>query len=157
MDASKTVRPAESWKAGEILNQVRATRKQEGVNGQVYWNTSALMRNNTLDWALERETYQQPALVPALLWLDSSSPDTPRMMAKQQNNRFELAWEPASDGKTGFYVLQSKRGKEWQTEVLAGTRQCCAFQRPWPEVVALTAISRFGNASSPAVLELKAE
>src|SRR5262249_23491192 len=134
MDATKTVRPSEGWKPAEILQQVKVTRGQEGVSGQIYWNTSALMHNNVLDWALERGVYRQPALIPALAWLDSASPDIPKVETRQEANRVELRWEPAKDGKTEFYVLQTRRGREWLMQVLPRTQQCCAFQRPWPEV-----------------------
>jgi len=154
MDATKTTRLSESWKPAEILNQVRLTREQTGVSGQVYWNMGALMHNSALDFALEREAYRQTAVTPALPWLDSSTPDTPKLLAKCDTSHFELSWDPANDGKVRSYLLQTKRGREWTTEVLPKTKQCCRFQRPWPDAVAVTSISRFGNASSPAVLEL---
>jgi uncharacterized lipoprotein YddW (UPF0748 family) len=155
IDASKTTRRSDAWKPAEIVNQVRITREQNGVVGQVYWNFGTLMRNTTLDLALEREAYRQPAIVPALPWLDSSSPDTPSPIATRVLSRFDLSWDSPSDSKTRCYLLQSKRGKLWQAEMLPATKVRCTFQRPWPEAIALTAVSRFGTMSPPAVLELR--
>lgn len=154
MDATKTVRATEAWKPVEIINQLGLTREQNGVNGQVYWNMSALMRNSVLDSALQRQAYRQPALVPALAWLDASNPEIPKLAVKLVSGRIEVSWEELSNPKTRLYVLQTKRGREWLTEVFPDQKRCCVFPRPWPEVIALSAISRFGNASSPAVLEL---
>jgi uncharacterized lipoprotein YddW (UPF0748 family) len=160
IDATKTTptRSPEVWKPGEILNQVRITRQPSAAaSGQIFWNMGTLMRNNVLDSVLEREVYQQFAITPALAWLDSSVPDTPKLIAEREGSGVELAWEPPNDGRTTKYLLQTRRGRQWSSEVLGASKKYYVLQRPLPDVIALRALTRFGNASSPAVLELKHE
>ncbi|HTD88142.1 MAG TPA: family 10 glycosylhydrolase, partial [Candidatus Binatia bacterium] len=61
LDSTKTSR---RWKPEEIVNQIRLTRQQTGVSGHIHWNMKSLMRNSAFYEALERQVYQQPALVP---------------------------------------------------------------------------------------------
>ena len=152
MDTTKTMR---RWEPKEIVDQIQLTRKQPGTSGHIHWNMKALMRNETLDTALEREVYTQPALVPAMPWLDRSAPEKPRLVVGGTNKI--LRWEEAGQEKPALWVLQFRRGKEWSTRIMPGIQTSLELEAPTPQVLAVIAVDRYGNTSHPTVLEQKSE
>jgi uncharacterized lipoprotein YddW (UPF0748 family) len=155
MPGLDTTRTGQRWKPEEIVNQIRLTRKQEGTSGHAHWNMRSLMRNSSLDAALEREVYAQAAMVPSSPWLSRGAPAKPLLAATDGQVALAVSWEPGKQEKVWLWLLQTRQGKEWTTQILPGSRTDYAFgQRP--EVLALTAVDRCGNASRPAVLQLKA-
>jgi len=155
LDATKTIRRSEPWSLGEVLQQIRLSRQRPGVSGQVFWNMSALMRNRALDAALENEIYAQPALVPACTWLGTTNPASPQISVAQSGRRLDLKWDSAKE--TGRFLLQTRRNGEWTTEVLSASRLSCGYDKPWPDVIALAAVDRYGNLTQPTVIERKAD
>jgi uncharacterized lipoprotein YddW (UPF0748 family) len=155
LDATKTTRRSEPWSLGEITQQIRLSRQQAGVCGQVFWNMSALMRNRALDTALENQIYAQPALVPASTWLSGAVPASPIMRVAQYGRRLDLKWDSNKD--TGRFLLQTRRNGSWVSEVLPDSTLSCGYDKPWPEIISLAAIDRYGNLSRPAVIEHKAD
>lgn len=143
---------ARRWQPQEIINQIRLTRKQPGANGHVLWNMRSLARNQQFDEALEKEVYQQPALPPPAPWLSRSRPGKPKVAAESQGGATKVYWAPADPGKTSLWVLQTQTAGHWNTEIISGALTSQTVKGPAPETIALTAVDRYGNASSPAVL-----
>jgi hypothetical protein len=144
------VKLGEKWTSGEILNQVRLTRKESGSPGNIFWSMKCLMENRGgFATVLERDLYTEPALVPASPWLDQQPPGKPAALAGTGNN---IAWEPAGAEKASLWVLQTKTGGEWHVTVLPGGTKGYRFAS-LPDAIAVTAIDRCGVASSPAVLQ----
>jgi uncharacterized lipoprotein YddW (UPF0748 family) len=150
MDTTKTNR---RWKTEEIINQIRLARKQPGASGHVHWDMHTLMRNTELDAALEREVYEQPALVPACPWLDPTVPAKPQVTLGEPKSSVQISWVCGGPEQVWAWLLQTRRGKEWSTAVLPGRKMSQMFESPLPEAISLTAVNRFGNASRPAVVE----
>src|SRR5687767_14765233 len=63
----------------EIPDQIRTTRARAGTSGNLLYNTTATLKRNggALATALAQDLYKNPALVPAVPWLDSTPPPTP--------------------------------------------------------------------------------
>ena len=142
--------------ASEIVNQVRLTRQQPGAGGNIHWSVSALMQNRGgVADALLKEPYLQPALVPASTWLDGSPPSKPALSSESTTGGVKLAWTRTGEEAVWLWVLQTKMGEEWHTEVLSN-RETTRILKPTslPGVIAVTAVDRCGNAGTPAVLEL---
>jgi len=152
MDSTKA---AHRWSPEEIVNQIRVARKQQGVDGHIHWNMKALMRNGALDSALEREVYEQPALFPASPWLERDPPEKPTITVSRGKGALNVAWQTSNPAPVRFWVLQTRTGKEWNTEVLSGERRSHTLTGGSPELIALIALDRYGNASAPQVLERK--
>jgi hypothetical protein len=117
----------------------------------------SLMRSSALDEALEREVYTQPALVPASPWLDNARPEKPRLTAGKADRSAALSvsWAPSVAGKAWLWLLQTRTGSVWKTEVLPAARTSRNWAGAPPEVVAVSAVDRNGNASAAAALELR--
>jgi uncharacterized lipoprotein YddW (UPF0748 family) len=144
------------WPAEEILNQIRLTRRQPGASGDVHWNMKSLMRNENLAQALKREVYAQPAISPALTWVsDDTAPAELRLSITSRGSSTRANWSTEKKEDVWLWVLQFRSKNEWSTRVLPARTTVLALSRTIPEVIAITAIDRYGNASRPAVLEHK--
>jgi uncharacterized lipoprotein YddW (UPF0748 family) len=137
------------WKPEEIVNQIRLARKQSGADGHIHWDMRSLMRGSGLEEALLRELYGQPALTPASPWLGTARPGKPELSV----NGGEIRWRATTVDKPWLWLVQVRRGKEWSSEVLAGNELSRRCEGSLPEVVAVTAIDRNGNASLVAAVE----
>ena len=145
-----------SWPPEEIVNQIQRSRELPGVGGHIHWNMRALMRNASLDEALARGVYQQPALVPALSWLGGSAPGKPRLTLPKDTAGVpaKITWAASGSGKAWLWLLQTRHAGQWTNQILPGTTLSQAMGKSAPDVVALSAVDRKGNVSSPAILSL---
>jgi len=142
-----------TWPAEEIVEQVRLSRRQAGVAGQVHWDMKALMRNGALDAALQREVYSQPALVPAAPWLGHSTPLRPELSLRSESSGQVLNWTVATTQPVQSWLLQFQTRNQWSTQILPGSVRSLRLTLPPPETVAISCVDRYGNASSATVLE----
>ena len=115
------------------------------------------MRNSALDEVLEREVYQQPALMPPSPWLGRTQPAKPKLSVSSSNagSPLEIRWTPSDSGKAWLWLLQTRTGGEWKKEILPATRTARAWNGALPEVVAVSAVSRNGQLSAPSVLQAR--
>lgn len=145
------------WKADEIVNQIRLTRKQPGATGNTLWNASSLRNTNGLAEALTKSLYGQSALVPASPWLDGQPPGKPKLSVQQiaAVKELNLSWQATGPETVWLWVLQTRSGNQWTTEVLPGHTTVRVMKRDsarrWPEYIAVIAVDRCGNTSAPAL------
>ncbi len=145
------------WKADEIVRQIQITRRQPGATGHIHWNMRSLMNSASLDTALERNVYLQSALVPASPWLGSAAPEKPVAFISGvgSETNLRLTWHEGGTKPVWLWVLQTRTGGEWETDILPVERTSSYFGHGMPDAVAVTAVSRTGITSPPAVFELK--
>lgn len=163
LDVTKTVnlnadtgRNKKHWPEQEIINQIRLTRKQGGVNGHVHWNMKSLMRNQGLDDALETQVYAQPALIPASPWLGNSQPAKPALtVAEASPAKLRVTWSAGGAARPSLWLVQARNGREWRTEIMSGDKGSATWTGDLPEVVAVSAVDRIGNISAAAAITKK--
>lgn len=141
------------WDASEILNQILATRKQNGADGNVHFSMKALMRDGDLGTGLKNDVYARQALVPASPWLDNSPPAKPEAGLHKDDLTGALTahWE-SGDGEAPFlWVLYTRTGNSWEYRILpAETTQ---FELTGidvartPNAIGISAVDRMGNES----------
>ncbi|HNW06324.1 MAG TPA: family 10 glycosylhydrolase [Verrucomicrobiota bacterium] len=158
MNSTKVSGPSPSssgWSPQEIVSQIRLTRKQAGVGGHIHWNMKSLMRNNALGEALVRETYQQPALMPLSPWLGRATPAKPQLTlaSPQRAGSLTLSWALAGPGKAWLWLVQTRSGGTWSTQILPGGQSSHTWSGTTPEVVAVSAVNRNGEASAPSLFQ----
>jgi hypothetical protein len=142
----------EKWPPSEIINEIRATRWLHD-EGQVHWNISALMNNAALDAALQHDAYQQPALIPASPWLDSTPPDKPKLTVLMEKNfRLAVRWENSGGEPVRLWVLQFRTDGIWMTEILPANETDRLLENLAPDAISIRAVDRTGNLSAPTVL-----
>ena len=145
MDATKV---GHGWKPEEILRQISITRQRSGVAGHVHWNMKSLMRRTDMDDALLAGAYKAPALVPALTWAGGRQPAQPQLRVSGSKG-LEVSWKVAEADKVSVWILQTRSGSRWQTKILPAGERSCRVVGDLPDVVAITAVNRFGITSRP--------
>jgi uncharacterized lipoprotein YddW (UPF0748 family) len=139
--------------ASEITNQITLSRQiGRNWNGHIHWSAKSLMTNRGGIAGKLAATYTQPAAVPPMNWVSSKAPDAPGVSASAQGANTVVHWKP--DGKTAKVAIQARTGGSWKTLKIAHAASGQA-SIPRADAIAVTAIDRFGNASSPKVLGIQ--
>ncbi|MGC6457935.1 MAG: glycoside hydrolase family 10 protein [Akkermansiaceae bacterium] len=136
--------------ASEILNQVSLTRRV-GKNyvGHVFWSMKSLMQNRGgVNEGLMKNFYQEPALVPPMKWLSKKLPATPAVRAMAAGGNLGLSWSAVPG--CSKYAIQVRFGKTWRMSTVTSGNKI--MLRGQPDAVAISAVDRYGNTSSPRVL-----
>ena len=138
------------WPAGEIVRQIHLTRQQAGIAGHVHWNMGALMKNKGgVATHLAREEYQQPALTPPAR--SGTTPGQPVVAAVSRGEAVRFQWSAPAGETARFWILQTKRGSAWQTEILSGHNFSREYSTP-PDAVSVRTVDKFGQTSRARVL-----
>jgi uncharacterized lipoprotein YddW (UPF0748 family) len=145
------------WKPEEIVRQIQIIRRQAGADGEIHYHLRAFAENPALAGAVQAE-YKQSALVPATPWLDSVPPDKPKLNIAENSERardpsLRVQWETSGGEPAWLWVLQFRTNGVWTTEILPVAQTNWTFKKTAPELIALSAVDRVGNMSSPAALE----
>jgi uncharacterized lipoprotein YddW (UPF0748 family) len=147
-------RSRQRWPVQEIVNQIRLARKQSGVDGNILWSMKSLMRNQGLDDAVETEVYSQPALIPASPWLGTGRPSKPALnVAEASAAKLRVTWTAGNGGKASLWLIQTRNGTEWRTEIMPTDKTNATWTGELPEVVAVSAVDRNGNISAAAAID----
>ena len=147
MDSLKV---GDKWPAAEIVNQITATRRHADA-GHIHWSVMALMKNSALDAALARDTYRQPALIPASPWLNSTSPPPPKLSANLWKKSLHVQWKNSSGEPARWWVLQYRTNENWNTQIFPAGRVDAYLDNASPDAVAVRAVGRTGNLSEAVV------
>jgi uncharacterized lipoprotein YddW (UPF0748 family) len=150
----------DGWKgidndARELTNEILTTRRQSGAAGDILWHSKPLLANHGgVADALRKGVYGEPALVPACPWLEKESPARPVLTFRESGRESKLIWKETS-GPVWQWVVRRKEGNHWTTEILPGgqTKEIVTetTRGAPPEIIAVSAVSRCGNMSEPAV------
>jgi hypothetical protein len=119
----------------------------------------SLMRNSALGDALVKNVYAEPALIPASPWLGSAHPEKPMLsVADAEGGKLRVSWSGGGTGKSHLWVLQTQSQEgEWKAEVLSAQHISRTLEGPAPNVIAISAVDRLGNAGPPVVVRMKHE
>jgi uncharacterized lipoprotein YddW (UPF0748 family) len=143
--------------AAETAKEIELTRGQPGASGDVLWRAAFVMRNPGVAAALAR-TYPAPALVPASPWLGGLPAGKPLLAVRKTAREISLAWKPAGGAPVWQWFLQAKFGGQWRAEILPAAQTNRLFvaggAAVLPQAVAITAVTRVGSLSPPAVCNL---
>ena len=139
------------WPAAEITRQVELARQQNGIAGHIHWNVGALMKNKGgVATQLARDEYRQAALAPAAR--GGGQPlSPPALTAVNQGRGVRLQWSAATGEVARFWIVQSRQGAAWQTEILPGNNFSREFSNP-PEALAVSAVDVFGKIGRSRIL-----
>ncbi len=139
--------------ASEITNQIDLSRKiGDNWNGHIHWSAKSLVTNRGGIATKLSNTYTQAAAIPPMPWINNKSPEAPAVSASLQGDKTAVSWKSA--GSIAKIAIQAKIGGSWKTlRVAPSGAQSTTIPRA--EMIAITALDRFGNASSPKVLGLR--
>ena len=142
----------EKWGPEEIARQIKVTRNQSGVGGQIFYHLRNLTDNHGLMEVI-RAACPQAALVPVLPRQNSGSPNPPRLTVSDDwASRLTVGWDSAG-GAARLWVLQYRTNNVWTTEILPAGQNRWVFESSKPDVVAVSAVDRSGNLGPPVALK----
>jgi uncharacterized lipoprotein YddW (UPF0748 family) len=140
------------WEPDEIARQIKITRNQPAACGEIFYHLRSLTDNPALA-AMVRAEYTQTALVPASPWLDSVPPDKPKLTIGESFAGLRFQWETSGGEPAWLWILQFRTNEVWTTEILPANQTSQTFFNSRPEIIAVSAVDRVGNVSSPAALK----
>ncbi|MFO1501457.1 MAG: family 10 glycosylhydrolase [Verrucomicrobiota bacterium] len=147
-----------AWTSTEIVKQIRITQKQAGAAGNVLWNMTSLLQNNAgLADSLRKGPFASPAVVPVCSWLNPGAPAKP--ILKPEADQPRLSWRDPGEKEIWLWVYQTQRGGKWATTIFPGHKTSISLPKEGsatrPDVVAVTALNRYGAAGPTSVLDLR--
>ncbi|MFH7026350.1 MAG: glycoside hydrolase family 10 protein [Heteroscytonema crispum UTEX LB 1556] len=151
---------SKGWNAQEIVYQIRVTRGFAGAGGNVHFSMKPLMQNRGgISDLLPKEVYNNPALVPASPWLNKILPGKPVLSISKDkiSGNFQLNWKPTGREKVWLWVVQTKTGSEWTTNILPASQNSYSLNNTQVESVAVSGVTRFGMQGGSAVVEVYEE
>jgi uncharacterized lipoprotein YddW (UPF0748 family) len=151
MDSLKV---GEKWPPAEIVNQINVTRRYADA-GHIHWSVMALMKNPALDAALARDSYRQPALIPASPWLNATSPPPPKLSVTVWGKSTHAQWQNGIGRPASCWLLQSRTNGIWTTQILPASRMDSYLDNFMPDAISVRAVDRVENLSEPAIWTLK--
>jgi hypothetical protein len=144
------VTQAPKWGTEEIVRQIEYTRQLPNP-GYVHWNLSSLAANTKLQKELLRRVYTELALVPVNPG-DAGPASKPSLTGeKKVGDQHMLRWSVPSGQMVSAWVVQLKRGKDWETRILPANTRGELMNLQNVSAVAVSAISRFRNQSPSAI------
>ncbi len=143
-----TSQVAKAWPARELLDQVDLLRTRPAAGGHIHFSMVALMQDRDgLATALRAGPYAQPALVPALPWLDAAAPAPPRLRAA--GARVEI--DPAPGAPAARWAVW-RRGADGAWRLAVQPLHERSLAREGAAAVAVQAVGRTGLLSAAQLL-----
>jgi uncharacterized lipoprotein YddW (UPF0748 family) len=148
-----------NWRTDELVGQIHVTRGQAGATGNIHFTMNVFMQNpDSLVERLRDVTYREPALVPASTWLGGRAPPRPvARLATLTRDTVEVRIEAGPGGQPARWVVQSRYGELWQTEILPGSASTHRLPARTPagalRTVAVSGVDRLGHQGSAALLD----
>ena len=143
--------------AAEILDQIRLTRAEPGASGEIFFSMKVFMQDpDSVAERLARDSYGNPALVPASPWLDATVPGRPQAQPRLDMPSGEMVVDidPAKGEKAPWlWVVQAHTVGGWTTRIIPGTEDTHLLAgrgEKSPGDVWIYAVGRTGNISQPA-------
>jgi uncharacterized lipoprotein YddW (UPF0748 family) len=140
--------------ATEMTDEIRLTREQAGASGEVFFSMNVFMQDpDSVAERIARDSYSQPALVPATPWLDDTAPGEPDAITRldMQSGEMMLDFDPAKREKAPWlWVVQARTIGGWTTQIIPGsqdTHLLAGRGEKSPSDVRVYAVGRTGNLS----------
>jgi uncharacterized lipoprotein YddW (UPF0748 family) len=146
-----------SWSADDIVQQFSFVRTVTANPGHLIWNYNRILSDQSgVRTALAQRLYTESAVPPPFTWLDNKSAGKPLIAEKRAPElKTIFQWGPSDTKQPWLWVLQTRLGNSWTTEIIPGRFNARTFTRDkTPDVVCLTEIDRCGNASPPAFMRV---
>lgn len=150
------------WCPDEIGDQIGVVRAV-GADGEVHFSAKVLMKNwQHIDQLLigKNGLYDRQAVVPASPWLDSATPAQPTATVRSgsAHSILQVQWQNASKLPVSQWAVQTRSGSKWTLHLYPGSATQASIEQdsdsPSISEIAVRAISRYGIASSPVIVQV---
>jgi uncharacterized lipoprotein YddW (UPF0748 family) len=145
-----------AWPAKEIIYQIKNTQGHAGSDGNVHFSMKPLMQNRGgIADLLPKDVYNHPALVPSSPWLDKTPPEKPDLsIVNASASKILLKWQPTGKQQVWLWVVQTKTGDDWKTEILPVGQNSISISNNQVEDVAVSAVTRYGIQGQSAIVDI---
>jgi uncharacterized lipoprotein YddW (UPF0748 family) len=150
-----TYRIGNNFATDEILWQIRIARGLAGASGHVHFSEKSLRKRDIQDM-LTKGVYGEAAIIPAMAHLAPNRAAVPAPPANLLLTGDTLTWTVGEGGETPafWWLVRVRQGGTWKSAgIFPVSKSSITFSRK-PEMVAITAIDRFGGASGLALQRL---
>jgi uncharacterized lipoprotein YddW (UPF0748 family) len=137
----------------QLLRQIEIIRKNPGARGMLLWNLGTVRKHkDKFGDALMQGPFRINALVPAMPWLDSKPPPSPRASAQRSGEDAVIVQLKRAPGEPPIvYAVWARYGQQWRFLTVPAGAPSLQLN-PDPNVgpataVILTAVDRCGNES----------
>ncbi len=126
-----TSRVGKSWKAGQIIRQIKIIRKNEGRSGgEIHFSMKALMRNaGGINNKLKDRIYSYAALVPATTWLPHQKPQQPDASFHREGKNLVINLAKHHWKAPWLWVIKVNHGAHWSVSILSGDKPSFTFPK----------------------------
>lgn len=139
-----------NWEVGKITRQMNVSR-QLTAGGQAYFRSRFLLDDHKGILRYATRFYQQPALPPAMTWLDSVPPSSPRVERTMGKHSLTLRWTAVQDATPITYNIYrlSPQGPQLVAQRLHATSHTLTPSLPalLHSPYAVVAMDAYGNES----------
>ena len=148
-----------SDKPSEIVGQMNTIRRTMPKNtaGEIHYSIDGLTKNPAMLNAV-KNLYREKALVPASTWIKTEPVLQPELTARKSGNNAEIHWLSRNPQQPKHFILYSKYGNRWETEILNGDEHSLKLPLVKSGVhltdFALKAVDRLGNESDYVAVEI---
>jgi uncharacterized lipoprotein YddW (UPF0748 family) len=122
-----TSRVGKSWKASQIIRQIKIINKQKGLkgaNGEIHFSMKALMNNvGGIDNKLKSGVYSHRTLVPATWWLPHQRPHQPDASLHKKGKNLVIKLVGQNGKAPWLWITKIKHGNHWETKILPGEKE----------------------------------
>ena len=156
-----TSRVPKTWKAEEILNQIKVTREVEGATGNVHFSMICLMNNrDQIADKLKSTVYKKRALIPSSPWLAKGElKEIPYLETDLSGREVVLKWGLSDKIPVRFWILSKREKGIWSFKLISDMEPRAATLKNLDvdnlEMITLSAIDRYGRETPPAIIDLR--
>lgn len=141
------------WPVEEIIGQIYATRAQPGASGHVHFSMRAFMREpDSLARELMLHPYKEPALVPAMPWLDHTPPGRVGARLEFDADGVFLVVTPPNEDDLRLWAIRVQVADSWQMLTAPASRTRIRLDGV-PRTVVISAVDRVGNEGAAATVQ----
>ena len=140
-----------AFSVGELVEQIRVTRLQDGATGNVHFSMKSFLTNQAgMNDTLLVGPYAAPALVPATPWLKAAAPPLPTARLAETATGTRLLLRTAGTAVPWQYAIRLRTDTAWITMVVAGSTTSWAIPNGTsPTSLSVVSLNRVGTESSP--------
>jgi uncharacterized lipoprotein YddW (UPF0748 family) len=145
-----------AFSVGELVEQIRVTRLQDGATGNVHFSMRSFLTNQAgMNDTLLVGPYASTALVPATPWLKAAAPPLPVARLTETTTGTRLLLRTIGTPAPWQYVVQLRTDTAWITMVVSGSTTSWTIPTGTsPTAVSVVSLNRVGTQSAPVTLSL---
>jgi uncharacterized lipoprotein YddW (UPF0748 family) len=143
-----------AFSVGELVEQIRVTRLQEGATGNVHFSMRSFLTNQAgMNDTLLVGPYASTALVPATPWLKAAAPPVPVARLAETTAGTRLLLRTTGTAVPWQYVVRLRTDTAWITMVVSGSTTAWTIPKGTsPSAVSIVSLNRVGTQSAPVTI-----